>query len=159
MGYLFCSDKMMDLEKVKITLTSKTDATEFLKLESKCFEMDVNLETMYYWVPLLEYSYCYKAEISPYGIVGGIISMPTRDNSWYINSLFVHPDFRKEKIATKLLKHIINGCANGKIIYLEHKTYKPHLLEFYKKHGFTFLQRSNNHFSDGDDRFMLVRYC
>ena len=158
MGYLFYSDMMIDSKTIKITLTSKSDAAEFLKLESKCFEMDENLETMYYWVPLLEYSYCYKAEISSCGIVGGIISMPTRDDSWYINSLFVHPDFRKEKIATKLLKQVINGCAKGKTIYLEHKTYKPHLLEFYKKHGFTFIQRSNNYFSDGDDRFMLARY-
>lgn len=158
MGCLFYRIKMMDLKKVKITLTCRADATEFLKLESKCFEMDENLETMYYWVPLLEYSYCYKAEISSHGIVGGIISMPTRNNSWYINSLFVHPDFRKEKIATKLLKHVINGCAKGKILYLEHKTDKPHLLEFYKNHGFTFIQRLNNYFSDGDARCMLVRY-
>ena len=65
---------------IKITLTSKTDATEFLKLESKCFEMSENIETMYYWIPLLEYSYCYKAEVFPHRIIGGIISIPTRDD-------------------------------------------------------------------------------
>jgi len=121
--------------------------------------MSENLETMYYWIPLLEYSYCYKAEISPHGIVGGIISMPTRNNSWYINSVFVHPDFQKNGIAAKLLYHVLDGCAKGKSMYLEHKTSKPHLLEFYKKHGFEVIEKSLNHFSDGDDRFMLVRYC
>lgn len=92
-----------------------------------------------------------------YGIVGGIISMSTRDDSWYINSLFVHPDFRKENIATKLLKQAINGCAKGKTVYLEHKTYKSYLLEFYKKYVFTVMQRSKNYFSDGNNRFMSAR--
>lgn len=141
---------------VNISLTNSSDATEFLKLEARCFEMSENLETMYYWVPLLEYSYCYKAVING-KIVGGIISIPTRDDSWYINSLFVDSDFQKNGIATKLLYHIIEGCAKNKSIYLEHKTDKPHLLEFYKKHGFKIILKSKNHFSDGDDRFMLVR--
>jgi len=141
---------------ISISLTTASDAAEFLKLEAKCFEMSENLETMYYWVPLLQYSYCFKAVING-KIVGGVISIPTRDGSWYINSLFVDSDFQKNGIATSLLYHIIEGCAKDKSIYLEHKTYKPHLLEFYKKHGFRVIQTSENHFSDGDDRFMLVR--
>lgn len=145
---------------VNISLTDSSDAVKFLKLEAKCFEMSENLEAMYYWVPMLEYSYCYKAIING-RIVGGIISMPTRDdrydNSWYINSLFVDSDFQKNGIATKLLYYIINGCAKNKSIYLEHKTDKPHLLKFYKKHGFEIIETSENHFSDGDDRYMLVR--
>lgn len=141
-----------------ISLTSSLDVSEFLKLEAKCFEMSENLETIYYWVPILQYSYCYKAVIDG-RIVGGIISIPTRNNSWYINSLFVDSDFQKNGIATKLLNHIINGCAKNRSIYLEHKTDRPHLLKFYKKHGFKIIETSKNHFSDGDDRFMLIREC
>ncbi len=48
-------------------------------------------------------------------IVGGIIATPTRDGNWYVNSLFVHPSYRKHGVASRLLSKIIKTAGNKKI--------------------------------------------
>jgi ribosomal-protein-alanine N-acetyltransferase len=140
---------------IKIRLADKNDARKFLKLEAFCFKMRLSNNTMYFWRPVVSYLWTYKATINN-KIVGGIIAMPTRDGDWYINSLFVHPRYRKHGIATKLLRKIISIVGKKRII-LDVKTDKKYLLDFYGKHDFRVKKLMRNYYRDGTDRYLLVR--
>ena len=139
---------------IDIILAGRKDACDFYKLEAKCFEMDENPDTLYFWVPILEYQYCYKAVYDD-SLVGGIVSMPTRDKKWYINSLFVDPKYRRKKIASMLLEKLVD-IAQCDII-LDVKTDRPYLLKFYLDRGFKKEQLSVGHYYDGSDRFIMQK--
>lgn len=140
---------------IKIRLAESKDARQFLKLEALCFKMRLTGSTMYFWKPVVSYLWTYKATIND-KIVGGIIAMPTRTGDWYINSLFVHPRYRKHGIATKLLKKIIR-IVGKKRIFLDVKTGRKHLLDFYGKHRFRMKKLMKNYYEDKTNRYQLVR--
>lgn len=140
---------------IKIRLAESRDAKQFLKLEALCFKMRLTSSTIYFWKPVVSYLWAYKATIND-RIVGGVIAMPTREGDWYINSLFVHPRYRKHGIATKLLKKII-GIVGKKRIFLDVKTDREHLVDFYGKHGFRRKKLMKNYYEDETDRYILVR--
>lgn len=134
----------------------RADAEGFYRLEARVFEMDWNSEdTEYYWVPILEHQCCHKA-VEDGIIVGGIVSMPTFNREWYINSLFVDPEYRRRGIATKLMECVMRDAWHQTMV-LDVKTDRPHLLEFYKSFGFKTEGRSHNHYGDGEDRFIMRR--
>ena len=82
--------------------------------------------------------------------------MPTFAGKWYLNSLFVDPDYRHRGIANKLMEGA-KGLAAHKTLVLDVKTDRPYLVEFYRRHGFELVGMSRNHYGDGEDRFMMVR--
>ncbi len=139
---------------VEIVPAGVKDACDFYRLEAKCFGMDENPDTLYFWVPILEHQHCYKA-VCGGSLVGGIVSMPTRDKRWYINSLFVDPMYRRKKIASGLLGKIV-GIARCDIV-LDVKTDRPHLVEFYQERGFKKEKTSVGHYYDGSDRFIMQK--
>lgn len=143
--------------EVRIARAEREDALEFYRLESRCFETEVDdMDTLYYWTPLLEHMYCLKAVESGARIIGGAVSMPTFDESWYVNSLFVDPEYRKRGIARRLMDDVI-ATAGRREMVLDVKTDRPHLLKFYGSLGFRKSHLSVNHYQDGSDRFILVR--
>jgi ribosomal protein S18 acetylase RimI-like enzyme len=141
--------------RIRTSLASHRDAEKFLKLEALCFEMEPNRDTVYFWTPVVEYLWTYKAEIGS-RIVGGMIAMPNRHGGWYVNSLFVHPKFRNRGIASLLLKRFLSRVKGCKVM-LDVKTDRPHLLAFYGKFGFVRKAVLPNYYRDGTDRFLLVR--
>ena len=142
---------------IQIDRAGKNDALEFYRLEAECFEMEGNDEdTLYYWVPILSYQCCYKAVVAGSRIVGGIVSMPTFGRQWYINSLFVDPEYRRRGIAGRLVRKVIDVAWHEEIM-LDVKTDRPHLLKFYDSLGFVKRHLSRDHYGDGSDRFILVR--
>lgn len=143
----------MQRDHVKIKLASYRDAESFLRLEAKCFDMKANRDTMYFWTPAVSYLWSYKAEMNG-KIVGGIIAMPTRDGSWYINSLFVHPSYRKHGVATRLVSKIIK-IAGKKRIFLDTFKDRPYLIEFYDNRGFKIKKSMKNYYKDGENRYLL----
>jgi GNAT superfamily N-acetyltransferase len=90
--------------------------------EANCFGMSVTRDIIYYWTPIVEHLWVYKARIGD-RIIGGIVTMPTRHRSWYVNSLFVDTKFRRLGIASKLLQKAIR-LAKGKSVILDVKTSK-----------------------------------
>lgn len=143
--------------KIRIVRAEKRDALEFYRLEAKCFEMEEGDEdALYYWVPILAYQCCYKAVADDSRIVGGIVSMPTFDKRWYINTVFVDPEYRRRGIAGRLMDKVIGVAWHDEIV-LDVKTDRPHLVKFYASLGFAKQYRSRNHYSDGSDRFILAR--
>ena len=104
---------------------------------------------------ILHYQCCLKAVLGG-KIVDGLVSMPTFAGKWYLNSLFVDPDYRRRGIADKLMEGM-KGPAAQKTMVLGVKTDRPYLVEFYRRHGFEPVGTSRNHYGDGEDRFMMVR--
>lgn len=143
--------------KIRISRAERRDALEFYRLEARCFEMGGDDEdALYYWVPILSYQCCYKAVAGGSRIVGGVVSMPTFDRRWYVNSLFVDPEYRRRGIAGRLMERVI-GLSWHDEIMLDVKTDRPHLLEFYGSLGFAKRRLSRDHYGDGSDRLILVR--
>ena len=141
---------------MKILRAGVSDAVEFYELEAGCFEMKYdNEDTTYYWTPILHHQCCLKAVLGG-KIVGGLVSMPTFEGKWYLNSLFVDPDYRRRGIANKLMDRM-KGLAIQKTMVLGVKTDRPYLVEFYRLHGFEIVGTARNHYGDGEDRFMMVR--
>lgn len=148
-----------DPPSVYISKARRADALEFYQVEAKCFEMDADdRDTTYYWTPMLEYMYCLKAVTGDGSIVGGAVTMPTYDQRWYVNSLFVLPEYRRCGIARKMMDMVVSvaeqrGCS----MVLDVKTDRPHLLKFYGSLGFATSYRSADHYRDGEDRFIMTR--
>jgi ribosomal protein S18 acetylase RimI-like enzyme len=140
--------------RFQIRLANHGDAISFLKLEARCFKMRTSKDTIYFWTPAVCYLWSYKAIVDT-KIVGGIIATPTRDGNWYVNSLFVHPSYRKHRIATRLLSKIIKTAGNKKI-FLDIKTNRRFLMDFYNKHGFKLHKLEKNYYYDGSDRYLLI---
>ena len=140
---------------VRILQADAEDAEEFLKLEAACFEMEFSLNTLYYWRPIIDYCWAFKA-ISRRRIIGGAIAMPTRDGKIYINSLFVHSRFRKGGIGTRLLSRILRlrPCLG---FVLDVKSERSFLHEFYRGHGFENTRRVQNYYLDGTTRIVMTR--
>lgn len=138
----------------QIRLATHEDALDFLKLEARCFKMKPTKDTIYFWTPAVCYLWSYKA-IANNILVGGIIATTTRDGNWYVNSLFVHPTYRKFGIATRLLSKIIKNAGNKKI-FLDVKTDRQFLVDFYGKQGFKLKKLVKNYYHDGSDRYLLV---
>ena len=152
--YAYC---VVECVGIEIARAVKADAMEFYKLEAKCFEMDGNdADTLYYWVPILSYQCCYKAVVDGSKIVGGIVAMPTFDKKWYINSLFVDPEYRRRGIANRLMQKVMDVAWFQDMI-LDVKTDRPHLIDFYNMWGFETVRHSVDHYSDDSDRFIMVR--
>jgi len=145
----------MRKRRIKVSLASHEDVLRFLELEALCFEMQPNRDTTFFWTPVVEYLWAYKAEVGR-RIVGGVIAMPTRRGDWYVNSLFVHPRFRNHGIASQLLERVLGVAEGGKVL-LDIKTDRPSLLRFYGRFGFERKKILTNYYRDGTDRLLLVR--
>jgi ribosomal protein S18 acetylase RimI-like enzyme len=143
------------MTKVSVRLANWSDAATFLELEATSFGMRRNPDTIYFWTPVVDHLWSYKA-IADGKVVGGIIAMLTRRGNWYINSLFVHPTYRRRGVATKLLSRIIK-LAGPREVLLDVKTDRKSLLEFYHRFGFEVKRRRKNYYRDGTDRYLLVR--
>ena len=142
--------------KLFIKQAKRSDATEFYRLEAECFEMKRDGDAIYFWVPMLDHQFCFKAVIDD-KIVGGIIAMSTKKaNTLYVNSLFVDPKYRGHKIASKLLKKIFSMSPTNNIVLEMNPEFK-HLYALYTKHGFKKTHFSKNHFTDGEDRILMLR--
>ncbi|MGA2663621.1 MAG: GNAT family N-acetyltransferase [Nitrososphaerales archaeon] len=130
------------------------DSVSFLRLEARCFGMRYNRNSLYYWRPILDYCWAYKA-VQEETIVGGVIAMPTRQGLVYINSLFVDPRVRGLGIGSRLLEKVLGISAPGFI--LDVKSGKRYLIEMYQRHGFKVVRRERNYYLDGSERIIMRR--
>ena len=146
-------------QPVRIVRAGREDALEFYRTEAACFDMDADdNDTLYYWTPVLEYMFCLKAVTEDGRIVGGAVTMPTYDRRWYVNSLFVLPEYRRRGVARRMMDMVVSAAEQrGCSMVLDVKTDRPHLLKFYGSLGFAASYRSADHYRDGEDRFIMTR--
>jgi len=140
---------------VKISQANVADAMEFLRLEAKCFGMQFSLNTLYYWRPIIDYCWAFKAVYRRH-IVGGTIAMPTRDGRIYVNSLFVHPQIRGCGIGTRLLAKVLELRPRHGFI-LDVTEEKAYLRRFYGQHGFEEMRAEENYYLDRSTRIIMMR--
>lgn len=131
-----------------------SDTARFLRLEARCFGMRYSANTLYYWRPILDYCWAFKA-VHRHKIVGGVIAMPTRQGLLYINSLFVHPQMRRLGIGSKLLDVILELPSSGFI--LDVKSDKMTLIKMYRRCGFKVTKKVRNYYLDGTERTIMQR--
>ena len=146
------------MKPISILRASTKDAAAFYKLEAVCMGMKYDHEdTVYYWVPILEHQFCHKAVTKNGDMVGGIVSMHTANNQWYINSVFVHPGYRRQGIASRLIRMVTDraGCEDLSVT-LEVETGKPHLIHLYDSLGFVLDRTSFDHYGDGRNLYIML---
>jgi ribosomal protein S18 acetylase RimI-like enzyme len=142
------------LQKIGILPVELSDAVPLLRLEARCFGMRYSSNSLYYWRPILDYCWAYKATRDD-EILGGVIAMPTRQGKVYINSLFVHPRVRGLGIGSQLLETVLGLQAIGFI--LDVKASKGGLIEMYQRHGFKITREERDYYLDGSDRIVMER--
>jgi len=116
--------------------------------------MSYSSNSLYYWRPILDYCWAYKA-IRDDEILGGVIAMPTRQGKIYVNSLFVHPRMRGLGIGSQLLETVLALPAIGFI--LDVKANKGRLIDMYRRRGFKITRNEMDYYLDGSDRVIMER--
>ncbi|MCE2497760.1 MAG: GNAT family N-acetyltransferase [Nitrosopumilaceae archaeon] len=142
---------------VKIVKAELNDAEEMAKLESLCFDLDnTDIDEMYMieWKISIGMQNTYKAVLDG-TIIGGSVSFPTAKKTWYMDSLFVHPDHQKRGIGRRLRKTAIENAWLRPIITLVNVK-KPHLLKFYKSMGFQIREEIDNYFDNGESHYVMA---
>lgn len=140
--------------RISVRRTTMDDAIPFLRLEAQCFEMRFHKETSYYWRPIIDYCYSFKAVTKSGRLVGGIIAMPTREGEIYVNSLFVKREFRRRHVARMLMNAILK-IRTEKAYVLDVRKEKQYLIRFYESLGFKKIYLRKNYYLDGTDRIIM----
>jgi len=140
---------------IRIAEADVEDAREFLTLEAKCFSMRFSSNTLYYWRPIVDYCWAFKA-VDRHRIVGGVIAMPTRDDRVYVNSLFVDSGYRRSGIGSRLLARVLELKPSRGFV-LDVKTEGSFLQEFYERRGFKRAHVARDYYRDGTTRIIMER--
>ena len=133
----------MDILFKKATLE---DAEELLNIQRKSFKEALELYQDFDTNPKFEKiekishkirnHYYYKIIVDRI-IIGGAHAYKNGDCHYYINRVFIHPDFENLGIGKKAMEFIENELPDAKVLSLEtpHKSLKNHY--FYEKLGYT----------------------
>lgn len=141
--------------KLQIRRAELGDVREMERLEAKCFRMKFDRNFVWFWKPLVDHAYVYKA-VADGRIVGGTIAFPTRrKGEVYVESVFVHPEFRSMGIATRLLKKVGRDSSCKRIVLDTYPKWRA-AVSLYEKMGFKVTKRLRNYYEDGTDRVMMV---
>ena len=86
------------------------------------------------------------------GYIFGLIIM----DEYHITNIAVHPDFFRQKIGTKLIKHIILSLLpkNVKVILLEVSANNIRAIKYYQSLGFVSVGVRKKYYQNGDDAIL-----
>jgi len=147
--------KVNPLPRVAIRRATFSDSEEFLRLEAKCFGVRFNAITIYYWRPIIDYCWAFKAVVDQ-RIVGGTIAMPTRDRRIHLNSLFVDERWRRRGLGAKLLSRVL-GLRASRGFVLDVREDNASLRDYYRKRGFKEVRVEEDYYQDGSARVIMAR--
>ncbi|WBW95701.1 GNAT family N-acetyltransferase [Oceanirhabdus sp. W0125-5] len=131
--------------KIKFKKAALTDGAKLLEIQKKSFQEALELYKDYDTNPMFEKleKIQYKIEnhnyykiISDGKIIGGIHAYSKGAFQYYINRLFIHPDYENLGIGKKAMVFIENQFPDARIWTLEtpHKSLKNHY--FYENLGY-----------------------
>lgn len=92
------------------------------------------------------------------GKIVGLAFANIKDESIFLNRLYIHPDYQRKGIGTSLLKFVADNYKDYDTILLEVEQENPKGLNFYKKHGFTIV-KSNEYTLNGDKFSTFLMKC
>jgi len=124
---------------LKIRNVREEDFIKIAELSRKCNPMATERNSIYHLFTKFFSGTSFVAEESQ-GIIGFILGFLSQDNprEAYIHLLCVHPNHRREGVASNLLEKFINEVKKKEIerISLITKPVNRRAISFYKKHGF-----------------------
>lgn len=112
----------------------------------KLFENDIKNPSAFYVLAI-----CEKKVIGYCGLYKVL-------NEADITNLAVHPDFRRQGIAQRILSQIFEHCLQNKIkqITLEVRESNTNAINLYKKNGFIVVGKRKNYYSDNHETAILM---
>ena len=78
-----------------------------------------------------------------------------------ITNIAVHPDYRRQGLASQLMNHIFDYChkCNLGSVTLEVRESNLNAINLYKKHGFHIVGKRKNYYSDThEDAILMTKY-
>tara|TARA_Y100001970_G_C14211521_1_gene847238 strand:+ start:1416 stop:1859 length:444 start_codon:yes stop_codon:yes gene_type:complete len=90
------------------------------------------------------------------GYIFGLIIM----DEYHLTNIAVHPDYSRQKIGTKLIKHIILSLLtkNIKVILLEVSANNVPAIKYYQSMGFISVGVRKKYYKNGDDAILYNLY-
>ncbi len=76
----------------------------------------------------------------------------------HITTLSVHPDFRKQGVAQKLMFSIIDDCYKNKIKYITLEVRESNIaaISLYEKNGFKSIGTRKNYYQDNNENALIM---
>lgn len=134
-----------------------SDVDELIELESSCFA--------YHWTREQFLMGLERGAFVVYGIrigkrLGGYIAFSLIADEMEILNLAVHPDFRKRKLGTSLLKHSFGVCKDEGIekSFLDVKVTNTPAIELYRKFGYEQIGVRKKYYPDTKEDALLFRH-
>lgn len=141
----------------EIRPANEKDITSLLKLEEECFVSPWKKENLEYELNENPVSVVNVATVSDC-IVGYLDYWITFDSAT-ICQICVDKKFRNQKIASALIKDMIDDCYAKRVanITLEVRANNKPAISLYNKHGFMETLVKKSYYSNGDDALYMVR--
>ena len=150
-------NKHVKINNVKFLRAKMKDAKELAKLELFCFDVKsikIEMMALISWQIMIGKQVVYKAMVGD-KIIGGSVSTPTARRTWYMDSLFVHPDYRHLGVGRKLREYNIKKAWLRPIETMVNIK-RPHLIPFYESFGFKIKKKVHNYFENGETHYIMM---
>ena len=135
--------------EIKIEKATSRDLTHILEIEKLSFPYPWNKEII---EPMLINFSVVKNQQKR---IIGFISLETILDETHILHMAVHPDFRRQKVASKMVEFALNN--NSKKCVLEVRKSNQAARELYEKFGFKeVLERKKYYQENGEDALVLI---
>ena len=142
---------------VKIRRMEKTDVDEVVRLEALSYgEHHWSKESFYN--ELSNHLAHYFCAVDENSTLLGYIGCWHIFEEAHITTLSVHPDFRQQGIAQRLLLTVIDGCYKNKIKYITLEVRESNIaaISLYEKNGFKSIGTRKGYYQDNNENALIM---
>lgn len=134
-----------------------TDLDALIELEQLCFDYNWTREQ---FLMGLERGVYKILGIKKDGILSGYIAFSLIEDEMEILNLAVHPEYRKQGLASRLLEQAFEVCRKNKIAksFLDVKISNIAAIELYKKFGYNKIGVRKKYYPDTKEDALLFRH-
>ena len=140
--------------KLKIEKMLASDLPSIMEIENICFSTPWKLS---YFESEMGYSDSTCLTIRCNKKIIGYVILRTFVDETHIMNIAIHPDYRKNGIATKAIEYVFENISKGNFMLLEVRTSNIAAQNLYKKMGFTHLYTRKAYYDDGEDAIVMVK--
>lgn len=142
--------------KFGIEKATLKDTKTLSKLECRCYGYPWHPYANWFWKHAAEYVYAYKATDGG-RIVGGIVALPTRQRTVYVDTCFVAEGHRGRGIGEALMRRVLRD-ARGRKVQLDTMTYNKAAKNLFAKLGFKKKSILRNYYDENIDYVFFERF-